>query len=186
MWVLRKVAIRLSHRKQCLIVTSFDIVPSAPLHLNQFFLFFFSIKKLILSLNTSNLYKLQTFFLIKAVLPPICWRVFLAMNLLTCLPCHQFVDVSTLPPICWRVFLATNLLTCLPCHQFIDVSSLPSICWRVFLAINLLTCLPWWPSHSPDIYQIKANSVSNSLHFPERQLYCQIVESAFALDILNV
>ena len=110
--------------------------------LKPIFLFFFSIKKLILSLNTSNLYKLQTFFLIKAVLPPICWRVFLAMNLLTCLPCHQFVDVSALPPICWCVFLATNLLTCLPCHQFIDVSSLPSICWRVFLAINLLTCLP--------------------------------------------
>ena len=179
-WVIRKVvAMRLSHRKQCLIVTSFDIVPSAPLHLNQFFCFYLyvSIKKVILLLNTSNLYKLQTLFLIKAVLPPICWRVFLAMNLLRCLPCHQFVDVSSLPPICWRVFLATNLLTCLPCHQFVDVSSLPSICWRAFLAINLLTCLPWWPSHSPDIYQIKANSVSNSLHFPERQLILTVTNS---------
>ena len=113
-WVIRKVvAMRLSHRKQCLIVTSFDIVPSAPLHLNQFFCFYLyvSIKKVILLLNTSNLYKLQTLFLIKAV----------------CLPCHEFVDVSSLPPICWRVFLATNLLTCLPCHQFVDVPSLVAL-----------------------------------------------------------
>ena len=36
------------------------------------------------------------------------------------------------------------------------------------IAINLLTCLPWRPSHSPDIYHIKTNSVSNILHFPDR------------------
>ena len=36
-WLIWKVvAIRFFHRKQCLTVTSFDIVPSASLHLNQF------------------------------------------------------------------------------------------------------------------------------------------------------
>ena len=41
-WLIWKVvAIRFSHRKQCLIVTSFDIVPSTPLHLNQIFFFIF-------------------------------------------------------------------------------------------------------------------------------------------------
>ena len=49
-----------------------------------------------------------------------------------------------------------------------------------------MTCLPWWPSHSLDIHHIKANSVSNILHFPERQLYCQYVaENVFVLDILK-
>ena len=42
-------------------------------------------------------------------------------------------------------------------------------------------------THSPDIYHIRANSVSNILHFLERQLYCQyVVENAFVLDILKV
>ena len=64
-WLIWKVvAIRFSHRKRCLIVTSFDIVPSASLHLNQIFCFYlyFNIKKVILLLNTNNLYKPQTFF----------------------------------------------------------------------------------------------------------------------------
>ena len=78
-WLIWKVvAIRFSHCKQCLIVTSFDIVPSAPL--NQVFCFYWylNIKKVVLLLNTNNLYKLQTLFLIKAILPLICWRVFLS------------------------------------------------------------------------------------------------------------
>ena len=120
--LLRVVAIRFSHRKQWLIVISVNIVSSASLHLNQIFYFhlYLYIKKVILLLNTNNLYKLQTFF---------------------------FVNQS-------------------------------------HIAINLLTGLPWWPSHSPDI---RANSVSNILHFLERQLYCQyVVENAFVLDILKV
>ena len=81
-WLLWKVmAIRFSHRKQCLIATSFDIVPLVPLHLNHFlflcFCLYLNIKKVTLLLNTNNLYKLQTIFLIKAILPLICWLVFL-------------------------------------------------------------------------------------------------------------
>ena len=51
--------------------------------LDQFFCFFvcfylyLNIKKGILLLNTNNLYKPQTFFLIRAILQLICWRVFL-------------------------------------------------------------------------------------------------------------
>ena len=78
--LLRVVAIRFSHRKQWLIVTSVNIVPSASLHLNQIFYFYLYlyIKKMILLLNTNNLHKPQTFFLlIRAILPLICWRVFL-------------------------------------------------------------------------------------------------------------
>ena len=79
-WLIWKVvAIRFSHRKKCLIVTSFDIVPSATLYLNQFFCFYLylNIKKVVFLLKTNNLYKPQTFFLIRAILPLICWRVFL-------------------------------------------------------------------------------------------------------------
>ena len=122
-WLMWKVvAIRFSHCKQCLIATSLDIMPSAPLHLNQIFCFYLylNIKKLILLLKTNNLYKLQTFF-------------------------H-------------------------PSH----------------IAINLLTCFPWWPSHSPDIYHIKANSVSNIEHFPEAAILSICCWNAFALDILNI
>ena len=64
-WLIwRVVAITFSHRKQCLIATSFDIVPSAPLHLNQIFCFYLylNIKKAILLVNSNNLYKLQTLF----------------------------------------------------------------------------------------------------------------------------
>ena len=64
-WLIWKViAIRFSHRKQCLIATSSNIVPSAPLHLNQIFCFYLylNIKKVILLLNTNNLCQLQTFF----------------------------------------------------------------------------------------------------------------------------
>ena len=124
-WLIWKVsAIRFSHHKQYLIVTSFDIVPSASVHLNQIFCFYLylNIKEVILLLNTNNLYKPQTFFFNQS-----------------------------------------------------------------HIAINLLMCLPWWPSHSPDIYHIKANSVWNILHLTERQLYCQyVVENSFVLDILNV
>ena len=64
-WLIwRVVAITFSHRKQCLIATSFDIVPSAPLHFNQNFCFYLylNIKKLILLVDSNNLYKLQTLF----------------------------------------------------------------------------------------------------------------------------
>ena len=76
----RVVAIRFSHRKQWLIVTSVNTVPLASLHLNHIFYFYLYlyIKKVILLLNTNNLHKPQTFFLlIRAILPLICWRVFL-------------------------------------------------------------------------------------------------------------
>ena len=79
-WLIWKVsAIRFSHCKQYLILTSFDIVPSASVHLNQIFCFYLylNIKNVILLLNTNNLYKPQTFFLIRAILPLICWRAFL-------------------------------------------------------------------------------------------------------------
>ena len=79
-WLIWKVvAIRFSHRKQCLIVTNFDIVPSASLHLNQcsFFYLYLNIKKVILLLNTNNLYKPQAFFFFRAILLLIFWRVFL-------------------------------------------------------------------------------------------------------------
>ena len=126
-WLIWKVvAIRFSHCKKCLIVTSFDIVPSASLNLNQIFCFYLylNIKKVVFLLTQKH---------------------------------KQFIQTT---------------------NFFFDQSH---------IAINLLTCLPWWPSHSPDIYHIKANSVSNVLHFPERQLYCQyVVEKAFVLDILNV
>ena len=126
--IWKVVAIRFFHRKQCLIVTSFDIVPSASLHLNNFFCFYLylSIKQVILLLNTNNLYKPQTFF------------------------------------------------------SFLFFFN------QLHIVINLLTCLTWWLSHSPEIYHIKANSVSNILSFPERPLYCPYaVENAFVLDILN-
>ena len=58
---------------------------------------------------------------------------------------------------------------------------------QTHIAINLMTCLSWLTSHSPGIYHIKANLVSNILHFYERQLFCQhIVENVFVLDVLNV
>ena len=119
--IWKVVAIRFFHRKQCLIVTSFDIVPSASLHLNHFFCFLCFCLYLNINIKKVILYKPQTFFFNQS-------------------------------------------------HIF----------------INLLTCLPWWLSHSPDIYHIKGNSVSNILHFPERQLYCPyVVKNAFVLDILN-
>ena len=121
-WLIWKVvAIRFFHRKQCLIVTSFDIVPSASLHLNHFFFFVSQYQK----------------------------GDFVTKH-------EQFIQTT---------------------HFFFNQSH---------YAINLLRCLPWWLSHSPDIYHIKANSVSNILHFPERQLHCPYaVENAFVLDILN-
>ena len=79
-WLIWKViAIRFSHRKQCLIATSSNIVPSAPLHLNQIFCFYLylNIKKVILLLNTNNLCQLQTFFINQS---------HSAISLLTCLP----------------------------------------------------------------------------------------------------
>ena len=79
-WLVWNVAAtKFSHRKQCLIATSFDIVPLAPLYLNEIFCFYLylNIKKLVLLLNTNNLYKLQTFFLNQS---------HIAINLLTCLP----------------------------------------------------------------------------------------------------
>ena len=52
---------------------------STSLHLNQIFCFYLylNIKKVILLLNMNNLYKLQISFFTKAILPLICWRVFL-------------------------------------------------------------------------------------------------------------
>ena len=79
-WLIWKViAIRFSHRNQCLIASSFDVVLSTPLHLNQIFCvyLYLSIKKVILLLNMNNLYKLQIPFFTKAILPLICSHVFL-------------------------------------------------------------------------------------------------------------
>ena len=89
-WLICKVvAISFSHRKQCLITTSFDIVPSVPLHLNQFFYLylFLNIKKVLLLLNTNNLYKLQTSFLNQG---------HIAINLLTCLHYSPHIHLTSI------------------------------------------------------------------------------------------
>ena len=71
-WLIWKVVtIRFSHCKQCLIVTSFDIVSWTSLFFNTIFasvnpnfcfLLYLNVKKVILLLNASNFYKLLLFF----------------------------------------------------------------------------------------------------------------------------
>ena len=75
-WLIWKVVtIRFSHCKQCLIVTSFDIVSWTSLFFNTIFasvnpnfcfLLYLNVKKVILLLNANNFYKLLL-FLIKAI-----------------------------------------------------------------------------------------------------------------------
>ena len=86
-WLIWKVvAIRLSHRKQRLIVTSFEIVSSALLHLNQIFCFYLYliIKKVTLLPNSNNFYKLQRFFN----------HSHIAISLLTCDPHPHLVTLT--------------------------------------------------------------------------------------------
>ena len=102
------------------------------------------------------------------------------------LRCRAF-DISSLKPnfLCLFISQYQKGDFIIKHEQFIQTTNL--FFHQSHIAINLLTCLPWWPSHSHDIYHIKATSVSDILHFPERQLYCQyVVENPFVLDILNV
>ena len=101
-WLICKVvAISFSHRKQCLITTSFDIVPSAPLHLNQFFYLclYLNIKKVLLLLNTNNLYKLQT----SLVALTFTWR--LSYQGYFCFKYFTFSWEAAIQPLCsWKCF----------------------------------------------------------------------------------
>ena len=85
-WLIWKVvAIRFFHRKQCLIVTTFDIVPSASLHLNHFFLFVSQYQKGdFVTKHEQFIQTTNSFFIIIVII--IFNQSHIAINLLTCLP----------------------------------------------------------------------------------------------------
>ena len=86
-WLIWKVvAIRFFHRKQCLIVTTFDIVPSASLHLNHFFLFVSQYQKGDFVTKHEQFIQSTNSFFIIIVIIIIFNQSHTAINLLTCLP----------------------------------------------------------------------------------------------------
>ena len=88
-WLIWKVvAIRFFHRKQCLIVTTFDIVPSASLHLNHFFLFVSQYQKGdFVTKYEQFIQSTNSFFIIIVIIIIIIFnQSHTAINLLTCLP----------------------------------------------------------------------------------------------------
>ena len=161
--IWKVVTIRFFHRKQCLIVTSFDIVPSASLHLNHFFFVFFvfvciSISKRWFCTNH------KLFFLIRAIFSLICWRVFLG---------DSHIHLTSI--ISYQSIISYHLTSIILYQSIISYHLTSIILYQSIISY-----------HITSIYHIKANSVSNILRFPERQLYCPyVVKNAFVLDILN-